>query len=347
MILAEKITYLRKQKEWSQEELADQMEISRQSVSKWESGASIPELDKIIRMSMIFGVSTDFLLKDEYDIDVISKNGQEGELKEAELPEISAEGDRDLRKARSLSLEEANTYLETVRKTSYPIATGVLISILSPISLLLMGGWSEYGPVAVTENMATGLGVVILLLMVAGAVVLFLIYGMKLERYEYLEEEEIQLQYGVGGIVEKQKEAYTRRYQIKTVLGVVLCILSVLPLMFAAGLDAPEICLIYCTCVLLAIVSLGVFLVVQAGCIWESFQKLLQEGEYSAEKKKERRKYSPLAGAYWCLVVAVYLCVSFYYNSWGDTWLIWPVAALLFVALLGIYRAVTRSRGRK
>ena len=109
MILAEKITYLRKQKEWSQEELADQMEISRQSVSKWESGASIPELDKIIRMSMIFGVSTDFLLKDEYDIDVISKNGQEGELKEAELPEISAEGDRDLRKARSLSLEEANT----------------------------------------------------------------------------------------------------------------------------------------------------------------------------------------------------------------------------------------------
>lgn len=103
MILAEKITYLRKQKEWSQEELADQMEISRQSVSKWESGASIPELDKIIRMSMIFGVSTDFLLKDEYDIDVISKNGQEGELKEAELSEISAEGDRDLRKARSLS----------------------------------------------------------------------------------------------------------------------------------------------------------------------------------------------------------------------------------------------------
>ena len=75
--------------------------------------------------------------------------------------------------------------------------------------------------------------------------------------------------------------------------------------------------------------------------------KLLQEGEYSAEKKKERRKYSPLAGAYWCLVVAVYLCVSFYYNSWGDTWLIWPVAALLFVALLGIYRAVIQSRGRK
>ncbi len=79
MILAEKIAYLRKRKDWSQEELADQLEISRQSVSKWESAASIPELDKIIRMSVIFGVSTDFLLKDDYDIDVIEERGPEEE----------------------------------------------------------------------------------------------------------------------------------------------------------------------------------------------------------------------------------------------------------------------------
>ena len=59
MILGEKIIQMRKQKEWSQEELASQLGISRQSVSKWESGASIPELDKIVSMSRLFGVSTD------------------------------------------------------------------------------------------------------------------------------------------------------------------------------------------------------------------------------------------------------------------------------------------------
>ncbi len=346
MILAEKITYLRKQKEWSQEELADQMEISRQSVSKWESGASIPELDKIIRMSDIFDVSTDFLLKDAYDIDAISRSGQGGASEEREFLEASSEEEGGAGK-RVLSLEEANAYLETVRKTSHPIAIGVLVCILSPISLLLMGGWSEYGPVAVTENMAAGLGTVILLLMVAGAVGLFLINGMKLERYEYLEEEEIQLQYGVRGIVEKQREAFSRRYQRSLVLGVTLSILSTLPLLFAAGLDVPEIWLIYCTCVLLAIVSLGVFLLVQADSIMEGFQKLLQEGDYSTEKKKERRKYRPLVGAYWCLVVAIYLCVSFYNNSWKDTWIVWPVAALLFVVLLSICRAVVRNRNRQ
>lgn len=56
---------LRKQQGWSQEELAMKLGVSRQSVSKWESGASIPELDKILQLGELFGVSTDFLLKDD------------------------------------------------------------------------------------------------------------------------------------------------------------------------------------------------------------------------------------------------------------------------------------------
>ena len=63
MILAEKIALLRKQCGWSQEGLAEQLGVSRQSVSKWELGSSIPDLDKIIRMSELFGVTTDYLLK--------------------------------------------------------------------------------------------------------------------------------------------------------------------------------------------------------------------------------------------------------------------------------------------
>ena len=50
MELSEKIIYLRKKTGWSQEQLAEQLDISRQSVSKWESGTSVPELDKIIKM---------------------------------------------------------------------------------------------------------------------------------------------------------------------------------------------------------------------------------------------------------------------------------------------------------
>ena len=60
MILADKIILLRKKNGWSQEELAEKMNVSRQSVSKWEGANSIPDISKIIDMSKIFGVSTDY-----------------------------------------------------------------------------------------------------------------------------------------------------------------------------------------------------------------------------------------------------------------------------------------------
>ena len=62
MNLSEKIIYERKKKGWSQEELADKLDVSRQSVSKWEGGLSIPEVEKIVKMAELFGVSTDYLL---------------------------------------------------------------------------------------------------------------------------------------------------------------------------------------------------------------------------------------------------------------------------------------------
>lgn len=67
MIFADKLILLRKKAGWSQEELAEQMDVTRQSVSKWEGAQSVPDLDKMIRLSELFGVSTDYLLKDEME----------------------------------------------------------------------------------------------------------------------------------------------------------------------------------------------------------------------------------------------------------------------------------------
>ena len=65
MILADKIMELRKKNGWSQEELAEKVGVSRQSISKWESAQSVPDLNKILLLSKVFEVSTDYLLKDE------------------------------------------------------------------------------------------------------------------------------------------------------------------------------------------------------------------------------------------------------------------------------------------
>jgi transcriptional regulator with XRE-family HTH domain len=68
MDLSTKIQQLRKQKNFSQEQLAEALNISRQAISKWEAGQSVPELDNIIQLSELFHVSTDDLLKDSVEV---------------------------------------------------------------------------------------------------------------------------------------------------------------------------------------------------------------------------------------------------------------------------------------
>lgn len=67
MILADKIVEERKKNGWTQEDLAQKLGVSRQSVSKWESAGAIPDLKKIIQLADLFEVSTDYLLKDEIE----------------------------------------------------------------------------------------------------------------------------------------------------------------------------------------------------------------------------------------------------------------------------------------
>ena len=71
MNFSEKLLTLRKANELTQEQLAEKLDVSRQSISKWESGQATPELDKIVALSAIFNVTTDYLLKSS-EIDDLS-----------------------------------------------------------------------------------------------------------------------------------------------------------------------------------------------------------------------------------------------------------------------------------
>lgn len=77
-MLSEKIYKLRKRSGLSQEQLAEQLNVSRQAISKWESGASVPESEKLIAISKYFGVSIDYLVSD--------RGGEEPEENTGEKP---------------------------------------------------------------------------------------------------------------------------------------------------------------------------------------------------------------------------------------------------------------------
>ena len=176
MILAEKIMKHRKENGWSQEDLAAQLGVSRQSVSKWESAASIPDLDKLLKMSELFGVSTDYLLKDELE-------EEPGVVQIKDKPDASQEN------IKKVSVDEANTFMDLREKAAKKVALGVALCIISPVILIMLSGWADAKLFGLSGNMAAGIGVTILLLMVAAAVAMFILCGMKLEPYECLEKE--------------------------------------------------------------------------------------------------------------------------------------------------------------
>ena len=213
MILADKIIDLRKKAGWSQEELAEKLGVSRQSVSKWEGAQSIPDMNKILQLSDLFGVSTDYLLKDSL-----------------EASETVLSQDVDTEEAAFVSMEEANAFLTYKQESASRIALGVLLCILSPIALFLLGGAQESGRLAITEMQAAMIGLIVLLLMVAGAVLLFVLTGMKGSKFEYLEKNALDTAYGVSGMVKERMQREESDHTRRIALGVVLCVLAAIPL---------------------------------------------------------------------------------------------------------------------
>lgn len=303
MILADKIIDLRKKNGWSQEELAEKLGVSRQAVSKWESAQAIPDLGRVLAMADLFSVTTDYLLRDE---------------NEAPTPATMEDSAPDSN-VRRVSMEEANAFLALCRKQAPTRALAVSLCVLSPIPLLMILSRTGEGPAA---GVGSIIGVVILLLLVVAAVVIFLRQGMESKEYEYLEQEDIETAYGVSGMVKEKQAAYRETCTRGIIVGVVLCILSVIPVLLgtlaADSAAAPERIMLPCVSLLLAMVAVAVYLFVRVGMVQGSFQRLLEEGDYTREGKRAAR--SPIVPIYWCLVTAAYLAWSFITMAWDRTW---------------------------
>lgn len=328
MTIADKIAAERKRRGWSQEELAEKLGVSRQAVSKWESAGSVPDLQKIIQMSELFDVSTDYLLKvnSESEMTVIPKDTYASEAQEISGP------------ARTVSRAEAEAFLDMKKKTAPSIANATAMCIISPVLLILLGTMSEENILGVTEAFGSGAGLVFLFVMIAIAVAMFITSGVRSGHMEHLEKENFELEDSTAAMVKKKKNCYEEKFARTMAAGVVLCILSVVPLIIAGIMDAPDYICGALTSLLLILIAAGVNIIIRVGSIKNSYDTLLEEGEFTREEKKIRRKTSALNSAYWCLATAVYLGWSFWTMNWHITWIVWPVAGVLFVA----YSAFTR-----
>ena len=331
MILADKIINLRKKNGWSQEELAEKLGVTRQSISKYEGAQSIPDLDKILKLSEIFGVTTDYLIKDELE---------EEEYAPSQMQENESESDRSVHK---VTMEMANEYLQIIDWTAGKTAFATMLCILSPIVLLMLGAMSEMPDYHISENAAAGIGICVLIVLIAIAVTIFILCGMKTKKYEFMEKEDIETAYGVSGMVKEKRDAYHSMYVTQLVIGIACCICSVIPLFGTLAVSESDFYMVSAVCMLLALVAIGTYFIVRSAAKMNAMNQLLEEEDYTRQKKHENKKMSGPVMVYWLIATAIYLAWSFTTNDWDRTWIIWPVVGVLFPAFYAIVNGIRKK----
>ena len=331
MILADKIINLRKKNGWSQEELAEKLGVTRQSISKYEGAQSIPDLDKILKLSEIFGVTTDYLIKDELE---------EEEYAPSQMQENESESDRSVHK---VTMEMANEYLLIIDWSAGKTAFATMLCILSPIVLLMLGAMSEMPDYHISENATAGIGICVLIVLIAIAVTIFILCGMKTKKYEFMEKEDIETVYGVSGMVKEKRDAYHSMYVTQLVIGIACCICSVIPLFGTLAVSESDFYMVSAVCMLLALVAIGTYFIVRSATKMNAMNQLLEEEDYTRQKKHENKKMSGPVTVYWLIATAIYLAWSFTTNDWDRTWIIWPVVGVLFPAFYAIVSGIRKK----
>ncbi len=322
MILAEKIIRLRKKNGWSQEELAEKMQVSRQAVSKWEGAQTVPDLEKILMLGQLFGVTTDYLLKDELEDEAYTDDADASPLKR-------------------VSLAQADEYLSWRKTASVRIATGTFLCIVSAVPLLLLGGATCVPAWQLSENVAGGVGLTALLVMVTVAVAIFILCGFRNTPYDFLDKEPFETEYGVTGMVKERQKAYKGSYTRCNVVATCLCILSPLPLLLGAFAEN-EFLTVIMLVVTILLAGIGTVFYIVAGVRWASMQKLLQEGEFAPGERRKNHVKEAVAGAYWLIATAVYLAWSFSTNDWKTSWIVWPIAGILYAVVMSLCNLLVR-----
>ena len=317
MILANKIIKLRKQFNWSQEDLAEKMDVSRQSVSKWESANSIPDLNKIIAMGEIFGVSTDYLLKDEIE----SIDGS-GEDKEPDVVRVS--------------LDQAVKYVENKLQEANVVLKGVMLCICSVVPLFILLALAKTNQFNLTDDIAAMSGVMFILIMVSIAISFFIKSNQYKNEVIDIDNTAFELEYGVSSILKEKLKQFNPTYAQRMSFGISLFIFSVIPVISAAMLSGEKEIILLMVILMLLMISFGIYVIVPASTKHDAYSNLLKEGDYHPKKIKEKKRAEKLAAFYWPLVTAIYGGWSLWTMDWGVTWIMWPVAGIGFAALYGL-----------
>ncbi|MBR2930464.1 MAG: helix-turn-helix transcriptional regulator [Clostridia bacterium] len=226
MIIDEKIMRLRRMRGWTQEELADKVGVSRQAVSRWESGGALPDVDKILLLAELFEVSTDYLLKDSET------------LPEAPDPDHFDKLTNDQNRENEITLTDLERYLSSMHSAASNLGVGCLLFLLSPVLLLI------FSIIDTDLAMYGGMPILIFLLILGST--LIILGSTRVGKWRYIFLSDYHLTPSAKQLLLKYQEKNRAKRNTLYVISIISLILSIIPLIpmsIIGGELANAICL--------------------------------------------------------------------------------------------------------
>lgn len=235
-----------------------------------------------------------------------------------------------------ITTDRMREYTEAVRGSQLFSAMAVPLFVLCPVPLLLLFAM-DGRPSPATWTVAAGL--VILLVMVTIGVLTLTLRESRLADFQDIEEGTTPVTAQVRSYAQDLRRQGRRSYTVAMAVAVALWILCAVPTLLTAlateGSDS-DMLVLFGVSGTLAMVAVGLFISIRAGWAEHAASTLLQDEDEDAPETSDSPVIRVIAAVYWPLAAAIYLAWSFGTGDWHISWIIWPVAGVLYAALWSV-----------
>lgn len=231
-----------------------------------------------------------------------------------------------------LETDDIDNAINDLKVVAPKIALGVFLIFIGVTFLMAMLALYNFDIFGFSEDTAAIIGVVGLLVFVGIAVYNFIVFGMKMDKHEYLEKTLVQLSYKDRQMIVSMRDKLS--FPKKLGISVMLFIISPICLIITSVVTREnEGWVLLSVAVMLILIGLGVYNLIKNGIMYGLYQQMLQEGEYAPDKKMAKKKYEKFTSIYWLAVVAVFFIYSFTSDNWNISWIVFPVAGIIYAII--------------
>lgn len=239
--------------------------------------------------------------------------------------------------------EEVTEFISLKEKACRLIATGVGLILLGVSLLIFLSLMVERNLIlqSLPLDARETLPVIILFLFIVPAVALFIYSGTKLERFNFIDEGKFEITSDLKSILKTELSGITQKQSIGIIIGVSLCILSVVALL-ASSFFGPYS--EFGVCIMLLMIAAAVFIFITSSSTSDSYKKLLKIDDYEPEKQRQDKVIGAVAGVIWPIAVCIFLFCGLVFNLWNICWIVFPITGILFGGFAAFYKSIRASK---